>query len=156
VNSFISSIEPFANVTDCKLSVFTDIIMVLSWLTCSPTDIATSSRDLVFACIWFKECDSSARSSAYFQRSSESLFLCLVIQLTTRRNRKGDNTRRPCLVPALTSNASVSPPPWISLHLELLYWNMMTLISFYGMSCCLIIFCKVSLLTLSNAFSKSM
>ena len=55
----------------------------------------------------------------------------------------------PCLVPVLTSNASVSPPPWITLHLEpyvdinQFLWCAIWLLK---------IFHKVSLSALSNAF----
>jgi len=126
----------------------------LCWLVVRLT--ATSSRDLVFACIWFGSViavPGRLRISGpldfpeiHWIPVPLSSRLCALwsIQLMTKRNRKGDNMH-PRLVSVLTSNASVSPPPWITLHLERLYWHTIILISFSGMPWCLRIFHKVSL-----------
>ena len=107
-----------------------------------PTVAAVSSKHRVFSCMWPKEWDSSARSSAY-SKSSKLLpeiqwmpvdlpfIVCLVTQSITNRNRNGDNMQ-PCRVPFFTLEGSVSPRPWITLHTESLYWHVMILISFSG------------------------
>ena len=61
----------------------------------------------------------------------------------------------PCLVPDLTSNFSVSPPPWITVHLQPLYWHTMILINFSSITWYLTSFHRMSISTLPNNFSKS-
>ena len=104
----------------CMLFVFIFISFVLPFLILSPTDDATAFKDWVFSCMWLEEWDSGAKLSANSRSCrhfSEIQWipvpllstLCLVTQSMTIRNSKGDSMH-PCLVPDLTSNASVSPP----------------------------------------------
>ncbi|KAH9591154.1 hypothetical protein MS3_00003545 [Schistosoma haematobium] len=88
----------------------------------------TAATLVVFSCICCCNCDRRARSSAKSRSSSRILavrciscfFLdldVLMIQLITRRKRKGES-KQPCLTPVFTSIESVNCPPRTILQLN--------------------------------------